>query len=507
MDPGDYAVYCDAVEKLHDKNPECIQLFESLENDRARSQLAAIYAFGWCNTKIDYDVALEYTRNNPEPTAIAVEAFIKIIVNRDKIYAPNYLSQLTKINEDGKSIGIVNRVLSEFFLNGICIPINYRHAVELYPPLSKEGGLKWELQFMNDSTKEELRKHLINIGEKKMASVIDNSQNPKKVCLEPSYKEKIDALLKTDKKSKEIELLCTEWYEKNPNAESAYYYLMNTRRPDENKADTALELLKKKTYVPKYLSYLINDSIKKENWQDVEFYLQLDASKQKSFDYYRAQLLAHNGDVDGACRLFLSTVYLNPKTNKYTPNSIAAIAHAFELKPSLGLYHRDYIDQLILTKNPHNVYIAASILYDFGDPRDKTRATNILSELSKSYYDAAKKMYEITSDEVYKKRIEELSFHYEKKSDYFYSSSDDTETILKNYVNLPPKIMLSALNELVNRYINGAKQTEIDYDKATELLNIYIDICEKYGLSTKYPKGKLGKLMYEHKIPCLNDSI
>lgn len=91
-----------------------------------------------------------------------------------------------------------------------------------------------------------------------------------------------------------------------------------------------------------------------------------------------------------------------------------------------------------------------------------------------------------------------------RDSGYHFNYKDPTEIIESNYSNLPPLFRIRALDELAKRYLYGKSDVKFDFKKTKDYLLEEIELCEENHIISKFAKAKLGLMMYDGKIECLN---
>lgn len=512
MDSESYQLLINAISMRKNNDPNCIPIFENLDTFAARSHLAKIYMEGGCGQNVDYEKALSYTKNNPNILAIAVEARINVILlNKEETY-DYYYKILTEKYEENKRNGSVNLVLSEMYLQGKGTDMNLQKALTLNPHLSDSKTLIWELKFTDEETRKKLRQKMIRdpIFQHKM-EVLDKFEPNNTSMKQPekneniSDKEKIDRLIKERVDQKIVVEACIEWFEMEPRPISAYYIMRNIKGTDNEYKEKAAAILRTALNNPLYLRAVIEYDYSKRLWDELEQLLA--QSDDKRLDYYRAQVALHNNDNENAIKYLLSTIKQNKNGEKYNQNAVRSMAKVLELKPEWVMFYHDYSELLLKSNNIKDRYIAASAMYDYGDPSSKKKAIDVLRKDSSTCYEAAEKMYQISSDDSYKKRMDELSFSRSENTKQYFDYRDDTKTILENYGKLSPKWKLTAIDVLIQRFEKGKDEELLNSDVAANLLEEEIGICEKYGLSSKHPKGRLGHLMYKKKIPCIDETL
>ncbi len=514
MNPEDYQMYTEAVGMLKNNDSGCIEIFQKLDTYSCRIHLARIYMDGKCGQEVDYEKALEYTKNNPNYQAFPIEARINCILLKKRELYEFYFDELNKICEENPDNQYGKLVLAEMYLHGKGTKMDLQMALNINPRLSDIKTLHWELSFMDEETKERVKAKMMRdpVFVNKMG-VFEEQKPVPETHKETKYKEKryspkkkaIDDLIEKGANKEQIADLCLEWFYEEPSPESAYYLIRNNARVDGFTAEQAIDYMKKSSNVIRYQKMIAQYYLDKSMWDDLENILKSYDSRE--LDYYWAKLMIQKGDREGAVRYLLSTIKQNKTQSGYTTLGIQAMRMLFEVHPEWVTYYIEYREYLLNTKNNHIIDQIGTALYEHGSPADKKRAMEILDENSKEYAKSAETMYKITSDKKYKAYSKKYSFYKSSDNTYQFNYTDNTETILKNYKTLSPKWRLTAIEELTDRYIRGRMDTPKDYGKAADLLIENIELCEEYKLTSKHAKGKLGLMMFNKQIPCLDEKL
>ena len=513
MDLISYQLFKEATTLLKKDDPECIPLFEQVDTFNARAQLASIYLDGKCGQGINYDKALMYTENNPNPVARAIETRIKCFILKEDEDSSKHLEEMIYQHEKYPDQRTVSTVLADMYLWGIGTEIDYETACKINPFLSTKKTLAWELNQMDFDTRKKLEKHLYEIGGpeeitefvKEFIPRIEKNRLDKNSKIERSRRqEEIDNAINTHVPAKQIEELCIKWFKDDACIKSAYYYIRYVKNTDRNLAEHAIEILDTAEINPKYLQAVVHYYYKKKQWDELKRILEKD--KKHNLDFYRAQLYLHEGDDKNAVKYLLASIK-EPENGKYSNQSLQSMKLLFEKRPEWIMYYQNYAHAILEDTNGRNRYVAASALLRYGDPANKKKAKEILKKDSIYIYEAAELMYNETGDEIYKDRMNKLSFNKQDDHNYIFNYKDETEVLLSNYKTLSPKWRLTALDELIDRYLNAHRGTQKDYNKAADLLEERIELCEKFNISSINSKAILGAMMFKGQIPCIDNTL
>lgn len=512
MDQASYQLFKEATTMMKNDDPECIPLFEQIDTYNARAHLAVIYTDGKCGEPVDYDRALQYTADNPNPLAKAIEAKIRCILRKEDVDCTKYLEELTYQHETYPNNVTVTIVLAEMYLNGRGAEVNYEAACNVNPHLKNRKTLLWELSQMDADTRDNLEKHLASKEETKDVAELVRTyglNSPRKGpsernnALRTRTQQTIDDALRNKAPKEDIRNLCVNWFKNDPCIKSAYYYMRNVYDADEDLTKHAIDILETAEVNLKYLKTVVHYYYRNEQWDDLRRNLEKD--EERNLDFYRAMLYLHDDDKENCAKYLVS--YLKKTDSSSSNQPIQAMRLLLKLKPEWVMYHLDYAKTILNETNALHRFIAAFALYKYGDPINKKKAIEVLKDDSKILFEAAELMYSETGDSLYKERMDKLSFNVASEPGYIFSYKDDTETVLSHYHELSPKWRLSALDELVYRFIKGKQGTEKDYNKAAELLEEKIELCEEFNISTLKDKGSLGILMFNGKIPCHDENL
>ena len=511
----------DEADRLFKENdPRCIPHYIVLSNDSAKSKLALIYLEGRCGQNIDVEKALHYSINNPQYLARAIEAHIFLFVKGCSDNAGySYYQMLMRIHEDKPDHPMVNQVLSAMYLQGKIVSMDFSKATEINPKLLKQNVFNKALSKVPSEILPTLLTHIESFENHTWSTLIDGFKKTNwyrktdhimddMVIDDGSNYPKLIAYHSKKKEYNVASELSVKWFSEERNEESAYHAL---RYGIKNLSDfdycLACELLMASLDKNRNLKCILESARVREDWPRVEMCLSSEYSAHDMYDYDRGCLEDHKGNTELACKYYLKSVYFNPKTEQYTNDSFEAIAKAFKLKPELILDNRKYVDVLLSRRKARYSFTVANALYMVGSESDRKEAIKLLIQISDRYYSAAMKMYEITGERTYLDSAEKLKPIGDGDSDYHFSCKDSTEVIEANCQSLPPFFRIKALDELAKRYLYGKQDVKIDYDKSKDYLLQEIELCEKNHIISKFAKAKLGLMMYDRKIECLDEKL
>ena len=517
MDYSDAQIQSEADRLFKKNDPGCIQHYIDLGNDSARSKLALIYLDGRCGQAVNIEKALYYSQGNAQYLSRAIEAQIYLFIKgcSDTI-GYSYYQMLTRIHEDKPDHPMVNRVLSTMYLQGKIVCMDFSKAVEINPRLLKQTVFNKSLGMVPSEILPTLLAHIESFENRSWSTLVKEfnksnwnhnayySQKNEIIDENSSYPKRITHYSKNREYNKASEL-SVKWFSEEKNEESAYYVLKyGLKNLCDSDYSLACDILAASMDKNRNLKCIIESARAREDWNRVETYLSSEYSMPAMYDYDRGCLEDHKGNIDSACAYYLKSVYFNPKTEHYTNDSFKAIARSLTLKPELILENRKYVGILLSEQKAKYTFIIADALYKAGSENDKDEALKLLTQISDNYYPAALKMYEITGEQFYLKLAEKLKPISDRTSNYRFNYNDSTEIIETNYQSLPPLIRIKALDELANRYLYIECDVKNDFEKAKEYLLQEIELCEENHIVSKFAKAKLGLMMYDGKIECLD---
>lgn len=516
MDSSDRMISDHAELLLKKNDPRCINHFEALNTPSSKSKLALIYLEGRCKQKIDVDRALRYVIDNSNYLARAIKAHILVFEKgaSDKMCSELFLD-LCSIREDKTNLSMVNRVLSNMYLHGKGTVVDFQKAIEINPKLLEHnifikamsgistgalGELKNQIYASdNPSWIDLFLEYEASLGNKS-TSDLKNNFSSHLLNYENSITNLINQRQYTDANN-----LAKDWFNFESSVNSAYYLLYTDRgRLPIDLYVRAADVLENGSNYVKHLRCLLASSPYYGDWD--RYRRCLLRLPEDAAPFYRAQLEEHDGFIDSACDLYLKSIYKDPKTGKYSKNSYVAIAQAFLLKPELVQHHKDLGEVLCSSGKDREIFIVANGLTYSKEESDVERGILLLKGLLHTFSDAAERLYQITGDEGYLKVIDgtQKSFSVSK---YFFKRDDPTNIIELNYSTLSPAWKIKALAELVDRYLLGKRDVSCDNVKASNYLLELIDLCEINHISSKFPKAKLGQMMYNKRIPCIDEKL
>ena len=517
MDYSEIRIQREADKLFAENDPRCIQYYIGLDNDYAKSRLARIYLEGKCGQNIDIEKALYYSEGNTQYLAKAIQAHIYLFVKGcSDTVGCSYYQMLKQIHEDKPDHPMVNRVLSTMYLQGKIVRMDFSKAVEINSGLLKQNVFNKALSMVPPEILPTLLTHIESFENSTWSTLVDEFNKTsryretehigKETAIdENSGYSKCIAYHLTNGKYNKASELSIKWFSEERNEESAYHALRyGLKSLSDSDYSLACDILAVSLDKTRNLKCILESARAREDWSRVEMCLSSEYSEPAMYDYDRGCLEDHKGNTDSACAYYLKSVYLNPQTERYTSNSLKAIARTFTLKPELILDNRKYADVLLSKRKAKYTFIVANALYKTGSETDRMEAVNLLIRISNSYYPAALKMYEITGEQIYAESAEKLKPLGARTSDYHFNYRDSTEIIEANYQSLPPLFRIRALDELAKRYLLGKQDVKIDYERTKEYLQQEIELCEENHIVSKFAKAKLGLMMYDKKIECLD---
>ena len=519
MDYPDMRIQSEADRLFKENDPGCIPHYIALKNDSAKSKLALIYLEGKCGQTVNIEKALYYSQGNSQYLARAVEAQIYLFIKgcSDTVgYA--YYQMLMRIHEDKPDHPMVNQVLSTMYLQGKIIRMDFSKAVEINPRLLKQTVFNKAMSMVPPDILPTLLTHIESYENRTWSTLVKGfnksswcrntdhqSQKDEVIDENSSYSKRIAYHFKNKEYNKASQL-SVKWFSEERNEESAYHALRyGLKILNDSDYSLACDILTTSIDKNRNLKCILESARAREDWGRVETCLASEYSAPDMYDYDRGCLEDFKGNIDSACAYYLKSVYFNPKTERYTSDSYEAIARTFTLKPELVLENRKYADVLLSKRKARYTFIVADALYRAGSETDRNEAIKLLTQISNSYYLAALKMYEITGDQIYSEFADKLKPIGDRTSDYHFNYRDSTEIIEANYQSLPPLFRIRALDELAKRYLYGKYNVKSDYEKTKEYLLQEIDLCEENHIVSKFAKAKLGLMMYDGKIECLDE--
>ena len=520
MDYSDKTILDYAEELFRKDDPKCIVHFESVGNPSAKSKLALIYLEGRCHQKVDYDKALRYTANNPNFLARAIEAQIIVFERHaDSKTCYKYYCDLMNIHDLKPEHPKVNQVLSDMIIQGHGVEMDFAKAVAINPKLKEQKIFNKALSTVPATLLPAVEENIESQGNITWSTLLTGFHHAQATYekveriskegadFSKGYSERIRAAWK-ERKYNVGNMLAAQWFSEEQTPDSAYHYLRFGGR-NIPEYEHAAEILEVALDQPKNMKCLVGVAREREDWNRLEKCLSSGYADHPMYEYDRGRLDEHKKDIDSACRHYLASVYLNPVTGKYTSESIDALNRAFSLKPELVLDHRDYAEMLLEMKVAKNTCIVTSAMYDCGTEADKARAIELLKQLAPFNYWAANKLFEITGEEQYRELSAKMGVTHGKTSEYFFRFDDPTAKIEANYQDLPPLYQIRALEVLSKRYLYKKMGSDVEPDagKAADYLTKEIGLCEKYGVSSKFAKARLGLMMYDEKAPCVDEKL
>jgi len=520
MDPSDKRRMEFAKDLFNKNDPGCITLYKDSGTEMARSMLARIYLEGKCGQPVDLERALEYTAGNMNYLARAIEAQINVFEYRmDANVCRKYYSDLMYIHERKPDHWMVNRVLSNMYIQGRGVEMDFAKAIEIIPQLEEQKIFNRALSSVPADLLPDVEAHIEFKGNRTWSTLLmgfygsrkeyGNAERiAKKIDVDPSkgYSVRIKSLWKS-KKYFEANAVAAQWFSEEKTEQSAFHYLRyGGKGITKEDYDLAADILEASLDRPGNLKCLVTAGREFEDWERVERCLSSECSNHRMYEYDRGRLDEHKDQIESACKHYIDSVYVDPKTGRYTRQSIDAMDRAFRLMPELVLNHRELAESLLAEHRPGYTYTVASALYDCGCKEERERGFKLLESISHESHPAADKLYEITGAEEYAKLASSLEPIGNRSTDYHFSYRDSTWVIEANYQGLPPLFKIKALDELAKRYSYKDKGN-LNYDKAADYLNQEIDLCEQHHIVSKFAKAKLGLMMFDRKIPCLDDGM
>lgn len=488
---------------LKNNDSRCIEIYATNNSNMARCKLALIYLKGKCGQNKDITKALSYVENNTNYAARALEAHIRIFeMGCSYLEMQSYLLELIDIHEQRPTHTWVNRVLSNMYLQGKAISMNFAKAVDINPKLLDQKVFNKAVSNMPADIRRRLFDHISYLNNDVWRVLVDEYQ---KEYTNNFYSNRIKGY-SSKKQWDEAADYAIKWFSFDENTESAYHvlrYALNRLSNDEY--IRASDILETAATTHRNISCIIESARLREDWHRVEKWLSSEFTDEPWYYYERGHLEEHRGNNDGALKYFIKSPYIDPKTGEYTKKSYEAMCEVIRLEPSLVMWKSEYADLLLSKKDSRYTYIVAKAFCKCGDKHHKTRGVNLLRQISGRCYFAAALLYEVTEEQQYAGMAKKLEFGGKRLNDYFFDSKDSTDVIEARYRGLSPCYAIRALDVLAVRYLQGKKNTPINYKKAKFFLSEEIDLCKRYHVTTKYAYAKLGLMMAEGKIECLDD--
>lgn len=516
MNYSDRRIKTEADKLFKENNPYCITHYTALSTEYAKSKLALIYLEGKCGQQVDINKALHYCQNNNRYLARSIEAQIYLFIKgcSDDV-AHSYFQMLNRIHEDVPNHSMANQVLSTMYLQGKIVRMNFATAVEINPRLLKQNVFNRALNAAPPNILPAIIAHIESGNDRVWSSLVDSFKKStwnrigskgKDVPVDEnsSYQQRI-AYHFTHKEYEKASELAIKWFLEEKNEESASHALRYGLN-GMNDADysIACNILSGAMDKPRNFKCILESARTRKDWDRVEQCLASEYSAPAMYDYDRGCLENHRGNIESACTYYLKSVYLNPNTGRYTRNSFEAIYKAFTLKPELVLKNRQYANVLLSKRKAMYTFAVADALYTAGSEIERKEAVELLIQISDSFFPAASKMFEITGEQRYAEMAKGLRPIEGRDSDYHFNYRDSTETIESNYSNLPPRFKIRALDTLAKRYLYGKSDVKFDFKKTKDYLLEEIELCEENHINSKFAKAKLGLMMYDGKIECLD---
>lgn len=495
------------------KDPACVELYKKDNSWTSRTKLAMIYSEGKCGQRIDYDKALEYTRGNKSFLAQAIEARIMVFEKCHDELAGQYFLILFQNHLKKENHAPTNIVLSDFYLQGKGVEIDFDGASRINPKLLELETFSRVFSKMTKSAQDALESDLIakghTIGKALIAQTREKLSNPPSCTATTTseYYDKITALTK-EKNYDEAASMAIEWFTKEKNESSAYALLKNaTLTINDQQYDEAVSILKPLSSKPHNLKRLIYASREKEKWDDFKQYMAILKEPTVEYAYGWAVYYEITEQKNRACQCYLRSVRYNEKTHELTTFSIKALKRAFALDPTMVIWYPKYAEDLLKFDKPSYKYLVASAWIDYGNIKEKDNGKQILETIADKHLDSAKKLYSLTGDAKYIPIINKLTQLEEYHNSAHFDYNDSTEKILGYLHDLPPLRKIVALETLATRYLYGKTDVPKDFQKASQFLLDEIKLCEQQHRSAKFPKAKLGLMMYDKKIPVIDKKM
>lgn len=493
------------------KNPACIELYEKSSVWAAKTKLAMIYCEGKCGQRVDFDKALEYTKGNNSYSAQAIEARIMVLEKGRDDLAEQYFKILLDNHMKKNNHLSTNIVLSNFYLQGKGVNIDFGAASMINPKLLDVDTFSFVFSKMPKAAQDALesdvvaKKHTIGISLIACARERMSKRVSSSVKSESSYYEIINNLWK-DKKYEEAEAKAIEWFDSEKNESSAYSLLKYaTSIIDDEQYSEAVAILKPLMHKPHNLKRLIYSSRKREKWDDFRQYMDILKEPSDEYAYDWAVLYELNGEKVKACQYYLKTVRLNPENHELNSFSIKALKNAFSLEPIMVLRYPQYAEELLKLNKATYTYPVCNAWIDYGNYKEKERGIKLLETIADKHLESAKKLYSLTNNEKYQPIIKKLEQRSETYGYAHFNNDDSTVKIIGYLDKLSVQFKIRALDILAARFLYGNSDVEKDYQKSSQYLLDEIDLCEQCHRSTKFPKAKLGLMMYNGRIPVLDE--
>lgn len=488
---------------FYKNDSRCIEIYARNNSNMARCKLALIYLEGKCGQNKDITKALSYVKNNTNYAARALEAQIRIFeIGCSYSEMQSYLLELIDIHEQMPAHTWVNRVLSNMYLQGKVVSTDFAKAVDINPKLLDQKVFNKAVSNMSVDIRRNLFDHILSQNNDDWRILVDDF---KKEYANVFHKNRIKSCI-SKKQWEDAADDAIKWFSFDESVESAYYVLRYAlNRLSNEEYIRASDILETAAITHRNISCIIESARLHEDWHRVEKWLSSEFTDEPRYYYERGYLEKHRGNNAEALKYFIKSLYKDPKTGEYTNKSCDAICEVFRLEPGLVIWRSEYADLLLSKRDSKYTYVVAKAYCKCGDKHHKNQGVNLLRQISERCYFAAALLYEITGEQHYAGMAKKLEFSGKRLNDYFFDNKDSTDVIEARYRGLSPYYAIRALDVLAVRYLQGKKNTPIDYQKAKLFLSEEIDLCKKYHVTTKYADAKIGLMMVEGKIECLDD--